>query len=76
VSATSHGAGCGIVLGIVFVLLAQQLSYISLSDLVPAIIDLVIAMVVGAIIFGVIGWALGRLYLHRHPVAGGPPPPS
>lgn len=66
-SATTHGAFAGIVLGIAFVLLAQQFGYLGLSDLTSAIINLVIAMVVGAVIFGAIGMALGRGYLRRHP---------
>lgn len=68
-SATSHGAVCGIVIGICFVLLAQQFSYLDLSDLVTGLVYLVIAMVVGAAIFGAIGMALGRSYLRRHPPA-------
>ena len=68
-SATGQGAGSGVVLGIVFVLLAQQLGYLSLSSLVPAIIDLVIGAVIGGVIFALIGWALGRSYLSRHPPA-------
>jgi tetrahydromethanopterin S-methyltransferase subunit C len=67
VSATSHGVASGIVIGICFVLLAQQFSYLDLSSLTTAIVDLVIAMVIGAAIFGVIGMALGRAYLRRHP---------
>jgi hypothetical protein len=66
-SATTHGAGAGIVLGICFVFLGQQFGYIDLTDLSTAIVDLVIAMVVGAVIFGAIGMALGRGYLRRHP---------
>jgi hypothetical protein len=68
-SATSQGAGSGVVLGIVFVLLAQQLAYISLSDLLPAIEYIVIGAVVGGVLFALIGWALGRRYLSRHPPA-------
>jgi drug/metabolite transporter (DMT)-like permease len=67
VSATSHGAFAGIVLGICFILLGQQFGYIDLTDLTTAIVDLVIAMVVGAAVFGAIGMALGRGYLRRHP---------
>jgi ABC-type Fe3+-siderophore transport system permease subunit len=69
VSATTQGAGCGVVLGIVFVLLAQQLAYISLSSLVPSLEYLIIGAVIGGVIFAVIGWALGRLYERRHPPA-------
>jgi tetrahydromethanopterin S-methyltransferase subunit C len=67
VSATSHGAVAGIVLGICFILLGQQFGYVNLTDLTAAIVDLVIAMVIGAVIFGAIGMALGRGYLRRHP---------
>jgi drug/metabolite transporter (DMT)-like permease len=66
-SATSYAAVCGAVIGICFILLAQQFSYLDLSDLLTGILYLVIAMVVGAAIFGAIGMALGRNYLRRHP---------
>jgi hypothetical protein len=69
VSATSHGAGCGVVLGIVFVLLAQQLDYLNLSVLVPALEDLVIAGVIGGVLGAALGWALGRRYLSQHPAS-------
>lgn len=68
-SATSHGAVSGIVIGICFILLSQQFGYLDLSSLVTGIVDLVIAMIVGAVIFGAIGMALGRSYLRRHPPA-------
>lgn len=73
-SATSQGAVSGIVLGIVFILLGQQLGYFDLSDIGTSVEYLVIAMVIGAVIFGVIGWGLGRAYLHRHPEEVSPPP--
>ncbi len=66
-SATTHGVGAGVVLGIVFVLLGQQLSYYSLSDLVSAVLYLVVGIVVGGVVFGAIGMALGRRYLAKHP---------
>jgi uncharacterized membrane protein YedE/YeeE len=66
-SATSSGVGCGIVLGVVFVLLAQQFGYLDLNPIVPAIVDIVIGAVIGGIIFGVFGWALGRRYEKNHP---------
>lgn len=72
-SATSQGAVSGIVLGIVFVLLGQQLGYFDLSDIATSVEYFVIAMVIGAVIFGVIGWALGHAYLHRHPQEVSPP---
>jgi hypothetical protein len=74
VSATSHGVAAGIVLGIVFVLLGQQFGYLSLSELTPAIEYFVIAIVVGAVVFGAIGMALGRAYLRRHPPESTAPP--
>jgi hypothetical protein len=72
VSATSHGAGCGVVLGIVFVLLVQQLGYLNLSVLVPAVEDLVIAGIVGGVLGAIIGWTLGRRYTSNHPAASPP----
>lgn len=66
-SATSHGTACGVVIGICFILLAQQFGFLDLSSLVNGIIYLVIAMIIGAAIFGAIGMALGRAYLRRHP---------
>jgi hypothetical protein len=67
VSAGSSGAASGVVLGIVVVLLGQQLGFLSLSDLVPALEYLVIGAVIGGILFGLVGWGLGRRYLARHP---------
>lgn len=64
-SAASHGAGCGVVLGIVLVIFLQQVGYLDLSDLVPTIEYLVIGGVVGGIFGVLIGWALGRSYLAR-----------
>jgi len=68
-SAASHGAESGVVLGIVIVLLLQQVGSLDLSDLVPAIEYLVIGGVIGGIFGALIGWALGRSYLARHSVA-------
>jgi tetrahydromethanopterin S-methyltransferase subunit C len=76
VSATSQGVGAGIVIGICAVLLGQQFSLFSLSDLTPAIEYLVIGAVVGGVIFGVIGWGLGRRYVRRHPPADSSSGPS
>jgi len=67
VSATSHGVGCGVVLGIVIVIFLQQVAYLDLSDLVPALEYLVIGAVVGGLLGAGIGWLLGRSYLSRHP---------
>jgi ABC-type nitrate/sulfonate/bicarbonate transport system permease component len=65
-SAASHGAGCGVVLGIVLVIFLQQVGYLDLSDLVPTVEYLVIGAVVGGVLGVLIGWALGRSYLARH----------
>jgi membrane protein YqaA with SNARE-associated domain len=68
VSAASHGAGCGVVLGIVVVIFLQQVSYLVLSDLVPTIEYLVIGAVVGGILGALVGWVLGRSYLARQSI--------
>jgi len=64
-SAASHGAGCGVVLGIVLVVFLQQLGYVNLSDLIPTIEYILIGAIVGGVLGGLIGWALGRGYLAR-----------
>lgn len=66
-SATSHGAAAGAVLGIVAVLLAQQLGLWSLSDLGTSVVYLVLGIVVGAAVCGAIGMALGRRWVATHP---------
>jgi len=77
-SATSHGAGCGVVLGIVFPLLGQQFGLLSLSSLIPALEYLVIGAVIGGVVGALIGWALGRRYQSQHPPATtvAPAPPA
>ncbi|HTW40191.1 MAG TPA: hypothetical protein VMF04_04975 [Thermoplasmata archaeon] len=76
-SSTTSGLGAGIVLGIVFVLLAQQFGYLDLNPLSTALVDIVIGAVVGGVLFGIIGWALGRRYEKNHPEQfGGSAPPS
>ena len=75
ISAAGRGLGCGVVLGIVAVLLAQQFAYLNLSVLVPAVEDLVIAAVIGGVLGGLIGWGLGRRYLASYPMATGPSGP-
>ena len=74
-SATTHGVAAGIVFGIVSVILGQQFGVYGLSDLVTAILYLIIGIVIGAVVFGLIGMALGRRYLRTHP-AESPPPSS
>jgi ABC-type Fe3+-siderophore transport system permease subunit len=71
VSATSAGAGCGVVLGIVFVLLAQQFSMLSLSALIPSIEYILIGAIIAGLVGAVIGYALGRRYASRHPPPSG-----
>jgi hypothetical protein len=71
-SAASHGAGGGVVIGIVTVLLLQQFSYLVFSQLVPTVIDLLIGAIVGGLIFGLVGWGLGVRYRHQHPSGGMP----
>jgi len=65
-SAASHGAGCGVVLGIVIVIFLQQIAIFDLSDLVPALEYLLIGGIIGGVLGALIGWALGRSYLSRH----------
>jgi len=71
-SAASYGAESGAVIGIAFVLLAQQFGYLALDTLLGAIEYLVIAAIVGGVLFGLLGWALGRRYLRNHPNEQGP----
>jgi hypothetical protein len=72
VSAATHGAGCGAVLGAVLILLLQQFGYLDLTILSNAIVDLVIAIVIGGAIGFGIGLALGKRYLHQHPDLAAP----
>ncbi|HTZ61411.1 MAG TPA: hypothetical protein VMC82_02040 [Thermoplasmata archaeon] len=69
-SATGSGAGCGVVLGIVLVLLAQQFGLLSLSSLISGIEYLAIAAIIGGVFGAAIGWGLGKHYLSRHPAPG------
>lgn len=62
-SAASHGATSGVVLGLVIVLLAQQFGVLDLSALLPAVEDLLLGAILGGVVGGLIGWALGRRYL-------------
>ena len=69
-SAATAGAGCGVVLGIVLMLLAQQLSFVFLGDLVTGILYIVLSAVVLGVIGAIVGYALGRRYLKSHPGSG------
>jgi ABC-type Fe3+-siderophore transport system permease subunit len=53
-------ASSGAVLGIVFVLLLQQLGLIALSDLWTTLIAFLVGIVVGALIFGIVGELVER----------------
>jgi predicted RND superfamily exporter protein len=57
----------GIILGLVFALLAQQFGFISLSGIISAIQNLAIGAVVGGVVGALVGWLLGRRYLANHP---------
>ena len=59
-SAATSAAGSGIVLGAVVVFLAQQLGYLSLSDLTPAVEWLLIFIIAFGVLGGIIGWMLDR----------------
>jgi NhaP-type Na+/H+ or K+/H+ antiporter len=61
-SAASRAAGSGVVLGIIAVLLAQQFGYIELSNIGPTVLYLVVGAIVGGVVFGLLGWILGRRY--------------
>jgi hypothetical protein len=54
-------ATSGAVLGVVVVILLQQLGLLPLSQLLPAVITFLVAVAVGAILLGVVGW-----YVDRH----------
>ncbi len=53
-------ATSGAVLGAVAVLLLQQLGFLSLSQLLDAVVWIVVGVVVGAVVFGLIGRAADR----------------
>jgi hypothetical protein len=54
-SAVEATASSGAVLGVVVVLLLQQLGFLALSDLWTTVLVLLTAIVVGAVIFGALG---------------------
>ncbi|HTW56010.1 MAG TPA: hypothetical protein VMG36_06150 [Thermoplasmata archaeon] len=59
-SAGSSGAESGAVLGAVVVFLLQQLGYLSLSTLVPALEWLIVGVIVFGVFGGIVGAILGR----------------
>jgi ABC-type Fe3+ transport system permease subunit len=60
VSATGSGVVSGIIFGLALVFLLQQLGFLSLSALASGLLYLVLFMVVMAILFGLLGNALGK----------------
>jgi uncharacterized membrane protein YjjB (DUF3815 family) len=72
-SAASSAGAAGAVIGLVVVLLLQQLGYLIFTTLFVPILDLAIGAVVGAILFGIVGWGLGRRYRGTQPAPGSMP---
>jgi hypothetical protein len=62
VSALSHGGSAGAALGVVAVILGQQLGYFPLSSLGGALEYVILGAVFGGVAFGFLGWVLGRYY--------------
>ncbi len=75
-SAASRAAGSGVVLGVIAVLLAQQFGYIPLSELGKTIEYLVVGAIGGGILFGLIGWILGKRYQSQQAALAGTPTSS
>lgn len=57
---TETTATSGGVLGVVVVVLLQQLGLLSLSQLLPAVVAFLVAIAVGAIALGLVGRAVER----------------
>ena len=73
----ASGAGSGVVIGIATAFLAWQFGYLDLGMPSPGLLYLVAFIVVGAIVFGIIGAAIGRRYLRKHrPVVAWRPGPA
>lgn len=53
---TTSSAGCGAILGLVAVLLAQQLGALPLSEAGPAAVWILLGILLGGVIFGEAGW--------------------
>jgi hypothetical protein len=71
-SAGTRGAGSGAILGLVAVLVGQQLSLLAIVDPVPAFEQLFAAMVIGGLLGALVGWRLGKRYRSLHPVGALP----
>jgi|SRR5580700_7106551 hypothetical protein len=59
-TAGGRGAGAGVIIGIVVVLLAQQLGLLEFANFTVPIIYFVVGAIAGAIVFGAIGLLIGR----------------
>jgi NhaP-type Na+/H+ or K+/H+ antiporter len=68
-SATTHGAGCGVVLGIVLTVLAQQFGFLELSNLSSVLLYLIVGIIIGAVLGGLVGYLLGRRVRAREAAA-------
>ena len=64
-SAGSSGAGTGVVFGIALALLGQELGYVDLGPLFPALEALVVFAIVFGVVFGLLGAGIGRRYRRR-----------
>ncbi|MCI4348900.1 MAG: hypothetical protein L3J93_01595, partial [Thermoplasmata archaeon] len=69
-SAGTRGAGSGVILGLVAVLLGQQFSLLVIVDPIPTFEELFVAMVLGGLLGALVGWRLGKRYRRLHPVGG------
>ncbi len=66
----ASGAASGGVIGLVLALLGQQLGYLDFGPIGFALLLIGAYVSVNALIFGIIGGAIGRRYIRRHsPVA-------
>ncbi len=76
----ASGAASGGIIGLVLALLGQQLGYLDFGPIGFALLLIGAYVTVNALIFGIIGGAIGRRYIRRHsPVAewkAGPAPES
>ena len=76
------GAASGGILGLVFVLLAQQFGYVTFATLEGTILLLVLVIVVFAVVFGILGRIMKGSALKRAKAQASPepdasvPPPS
>ncbi len=75
--AGASGAASGGVIGLALALLGQQLGYLDFGPIGFALLLIGAYVIVNALIFGIIGGAIGRRYIRRHsPVAEWKPGPA